>query len=222
MILGAAVVFLLFLSFMPASFKPLVFVAAQSRYMVVFIPFLAIGAGGMISGLLSSLMAQQALRRLCLLALTVAIAINLWLPNYRYGSFSKGPPVGKALTQLIERASEYGISTVILPWDDWQAKVTEPFYDRKIEIVLAERGTSQSAGEFGEIDPVLNQHPRAAVFVPTSMAQDEHVQRLSCDSRYQRIPLMVPGSSVSSWLSTIKGRRGDTLAAYLFVRKVQN
>jgi hypothetical protein len=216
LLFNAALIFVLFLTFMPMKIKPLLFVVAQSRYMLVFTPFLAVGAGGLLSTLLARLETDKALRAIAWTTLIICAVLNLWLPNYRYGD--RPPSVLTAINECVDRQDQYGFKELILPWQMWQWAVISE-YDSRRHFLLADRGESKARSEYGDIDKLLADHTTAAVFVPPSMMQDKNIRPLVCNGDFRSEPIMLPNSSVNSWFTRLGHPRGLTVAGYLFVRQ---
>jgi hypothetical protein len=207
-----------FLSMMPASIRPLVFVETAPRYTVVFIPFLSIGAGAAIATAMSRLQGDRTMLVCAWTALVFAAAINLWLPNYRYKPGSP-PPIAKAVNDCIQNQGHLGFTEMVLPYDLWQAKVSEQFFDKKVRLLNADRPTTESPSQYGEIAELLKQNRTAAVFVPLGLEDDPTIKDLECRGEFRKTTVMLPGSSINVWLSVIGRGHADTPAAYLFLRK---
>ena len=213
-LLNAAAIFILFLSFMPAKFNPLVFIVAQSRYMLVFTPFLAVGVGGLVSAMFAKLENEKGLRSILWVTLGLCAALNLWLPNYRYGD---KPSVLTAINACVDQQDRLGFTHLILPWQMWQwAFITE--YDSRRHFILADRGESKTRAEYGDFKDALQRYPGAAVFVSPSMMQDKSIRSLLCGAEFRIEPIMLPNSSVNTWFTRLGHPRGLTIAGYVFVR----
>jgi hypothetical protein len=214
-LLTATLIFVFILTLMPVKLKPLLFTVTQARYMLVFTPFLAVGAGGFLSELLGLVEDNRLIRGVCWSAIGVCAALNLWLPNYRFAE--KGPSLLTAINDCVAKQEQYGFTHLILPWHFWQWP-TIGEYDSRRHFILAERADAKTRSDYGEIKAELEKYRDAAVFVPPSMMQDKTIVPLICDPAFRLETIMLPNSAVNTWFSRIGHPRGLVAAAYLFVR----
>ncbi len=211
--------FFVFLSLAPVRLRPLTFVEIAARYSVVFIPFLAIGAGALIVAMLARLAADRLMWRMACSLLILGALVNLWAPNYRYSNSTLLPPVAKAVNYCIQSRGSLGFSDLVVPWYAWQPKVSESFFKNEIHILNADQPPSGSSSEYGNALDLLKTHPKAAIFVPVSLRTDPTVRSLECGEGFEAVSVFLPGSSVSIWLNALRHSPGDTLAGYVLVRK---
>ena len=106
------ILFFVFLSLMLMSFRPLRFLTQEPRYIIVVVPFLAVGAAGAIVAAWSRLADDVALRRCFAALLATTAALNLWLPNYR----NTAVPLATVMRNAVAESKSAGAKVLVLPW----------------------------------------------------------------------------------------------------------
>ncbi len=212
--LAASLVFFFFLSFMPVSLHPLTFVEQQARYALVWIPFLAMGAGQAVLVVLNSVADTNA-RRAAVLALLLHLGVNLSIPNKRSGNDPMLHYHG--LRKVIKDSQRLEISDIVCPWG-YGMIIPEEIVTPGITLKFAKMPVGDQrvpANEFGDISEFLTA-PKTAFYVParfidsTALAEVEQETGLS----NREIPdlrailegaglraseVRVPASSTSAW-----------------------
>jgi hypothetical protein len=217
--------FLIFLSLMFLSLRPLRFIAQEPRYIILLAPYLAIGAAGAIAAAWDRIRDDVVLRRCFAVLLAATAALNLWLPNYRNAVV----PVATTLRNSVALSITSGASYLVLPWYfRWSApdgptlkgievRYTEPKPD------YAERvDRAMYLGRFdyqlGQIDTAVADGGPAAIFVPEDMGSDTTVKALEARG-FRKIDLLGSTSSLRNWMEFSGLAKGDTSCGWLYVRK---
>jgi hypothetical protein len=123
-----------------------------------------------------------------------------------------------AINECVADQERYGFTHLILPWHMWQWQPISA-YDPRRHFILADRADSKTRSDYGNIAAYLEKYPDAGVFVPPSMMQDQSIRPLVCNEEFRSEAIMLPNSSVNTWLTRLGHPRGLTVAGYLFTRK---
>jgi hypothetical protein len=212
--LAASLVFFFFLSFMPVSLHPFTFVEQQTRYALVWIPFLAMGAGQAVLVVLNSAAGTNA-RRAAVLALLLLWGVNLSIPNKRSGK-DEIMLHCRGLRKVMKESQRLEISDIVCPWGyGWY--IPEEFATPGITLKFAKMPVGDQrvpAAEFGDISEELLTSPKTAFFVPTYFIMALAELRKESGLSNREIPdlrailegaglraseVRVPDSSTSAW-----------------------
>lgn len=205
-----------FLSLFPLRLSPLAFVEQQPRYAMVVLPFLAVGAGGSLASAMASLGGKKNVSASAAFALLIAGAISLWLPNY--APAVRGVPASVAVRACIEQAKEHHAATLIVPWA-YHRIIPTSYYDRGVKIQIADLEQEDiSRVDYGRIDEYLKAPGPIAVYVPPGMVDDPTIVELAKSPDFHKDPVLVPGSSLHSWLIANGKGKPDLVAGYVYLR----
>ncbi len=214
-----------FLSLMLMSVRPPQFLMQQPRYVIVIVPFLAIGAAGAIVAAWGRIADDAILRRCFVVTLAVTAALNLWLPNYRNTTV----PLATVLRNAVAESRSAGAKLLVLPWYyRWSApdgrvlrgidvEYSEPRPD-SFDRVLRAAPKGGFDYSYGQIDAVLKgDRESIAFYVPEDMGNDAEVKKLS-NAGFRRIELAGSASSLRNWLEFFGLVKDDTPCGWLYVR----
>ena len=130
-VLGAqSLLFFLFLSFMPASISPFLFVEIQSRYLIVVLPILAILGGPALAVVIQALREQRGRYWLASIVFFL-IAYNLTIPNRTFDQYKTLEHLG--IRQTLSEAAQTDLKSLGVS----KNKVTElpdSYYGYNVEI----------------------------------------------------------------------------------------
>jgi hypothetical protein len=109
--------FLLFLMFMPAHFKPFVFVEMQQRYLTVLLPMLSIAASGALDAVIKSLPDRASCKFAFLASLVPCLLYNICIPNdMTHSAVQRGSTQRlEGIYQAVRDARSQGITSLVLP-----------------------------------------------------------------------------------------------------------
>lgn len=109
---STALLFLLFLMFMPVRLSPLTFTQLHERYLTVLLPVLAIAAGVALAALWTAL-GNRALRMAAAGSLIAIVGYSAWFPNGMHDAYGRLELRG--LAQIVTVAPERGTRQLLLP-----------------------------------------------------------------------------------------------------------
>ncbi len=219
------VLFLVFLSLMFLTLRPLRFLPQEPRYVMVLVPYLATGAAGAIVATWARICDDAILRRCFVVVLVVITALNLWLPNYR----NTAVPVATALRNAVAQGKSAGATTLVLPWYyRWAAPdgrvlrgIDVDYSDPSPDSFDRVRRAAPKGGfdyTYGQIDRILNDSRPLAYYVPDDMGKDTEVKKLS-DSGFRRIDVTGSASSLQNWLEFFGLVKGTIPCGWIYVRQ---
>ena len=107
-----ALLFLLFLMFMPVRLSPLTFTQLHERYLTVLLPALALSAGVAMANLWATL-GNRALRIAAAGALIAIVGYSVWVPNGMHDAYGRLELRG--LAQIVTAAPKRGTTQLLLP-----------------------------------------------------------------------------------------------------------
>jgi hypothetical protein len=218
------ILLLVFVSLMFLSLRPLQFLPQNPRYVIAFVPFLAIGAAGAIVAAWARIADDANLRCCFEVMFAVTAALNLWLPNYR----NTMVPVATAVRNAAAESKSAGARILVLPWYyRWSApdgpifrgqdvRYSDPWPDA-FDRVLRAAPKGGFDYTYGQIDAILKDSQPIALYVPEDMGKDAEVKKLS-DAGFRRIDLAGSTSSMRNWLEYFGLVKGDTPCGWLYVR----
>jgi len=190
-------VFLAFLMLMPTSFRPLVLVEMQPRYLTVLLPMLCIGAGAAAAGAWSSL-TSTTIRNCGAAALLLAIGYNVVVPNnlidhHRVQEF-------RGIRDVLKGAAESGLRELLLP-APYDVFLADSFYDYGVKFTYreaADEAAVRSIPEYLQNDPsrgVLlpeRPYPKTDAFL--------ELKRTLSERAFHIEEIRVPRSTYRAWL----------------------
>jgi hypothetical protein len=218
------VLFLAFLSLMFLSLRPLQFLPQEPRYVIVLVPFLAIGAAGAIVAAWARISDDAVLRHCFCVMLATTAALNLWLPNYR----NIAVPVATAVRNAVAESKSAGANVLVLPWYYRWSTPDGPIF-RGLDVRYSDtwpdsfdrvlRAAPRGGFDYtyGQIDAILKDHRPTAIYVPLDMSNDQEIKKLP-DAGFRRVDLAGSTSSLRNWLEFFRLVKGDTACGWLYVR----
>jgi len=193
-------VFLAFLMLMLTSFRPLVLVEMQPRYLTVLLPMLCIGAGAAVAGAWSSL-TNTTIRNCGAAALLLGIGYNVVVPNnlidhHRVQEF-------RGIRDVLEDAAESGLRELVLP-TPYDLFLPDSYYDYGVKF--AYRDAADEAA-MRSLSDYLQDDPSRGVFLPENPYPETdafmELNRTLSERGFRIEEVRVPRSTYRAWLRWI-------------------
>lgn len=206
---GAIAVFLLFLSFMPISLRPLAFVETQDRYLTIVLPFLSIASGAAIALALEQI-STRGLRKTVLGLVLLGSVYNILLPNNMMDRDRLLEFVG--IREAVTSLAQEGVTDVVLP-DTYQQLVPDSFYSHGVSLTFL---PFHEANAFQSVRAHLSSGLNRAIFVSRLPLRSLQPRLLRGD--YDCSVKVAPHRQLVEWLQAQGFRKREVYVPYTSLR----